>query len=92
MKKDKEVTEVIFRKEKDNSITAVFPYLSYRNGHRVTYYSHIGQHGEGNMFALIETTNPAEPEEYTDLKTELESIGYNLKVIKRACWRKMYKL
>ena len=92
MEEVEEVTEVIFRKEKDNSITAVFPKLSYRQGYKVTYYTHIGQHGECDYSYFTKQTKPATPEEYKDLKEELESIGYNLKVIKRACWRKMYKL
>jgi len=92
MEKDKEITEVIFRKEKDGYVIAVFPYLSYRDGYKITYYAHIGQHGEGCSEYLIGMTKPATPEQYADLKAELERIGYNLKVIKRACWRKMYQL
>ena len=92
MKKDKHITPVIFRVEKDGTILAVFPYNSYRKGYSVTYYSHIGQHGEGVHSALIGDTEPATPEQYAELKAELEGLGYNLKVIKRVQRNKMYQL
>lgn len=92
MKKDKHITPVIFRVEKDGTILAVFPYNSYRKGYSVTYYSHIGQHGEAMHDYLIGDTKPATPEQYAELKAELEGLGYNLKVIKKCCTRKMYQL
>ncbi len=86
-----ETTEVIFRVEKDGSILAVFPYISYSGCNYVTCYQHIGQHSE-MRWSYMSDTKPATPERYADLKAELESIGYNLKVIKRAQRSKMYKL
>ena len=86
-----ETTEVIFRVEKDGSILAVFPYISYSGYNYVTCYQHIGQHGEMDWDYMLKT-KPAAPEQYADLKAELESIGYNLKVIKRAQRSKMCKL
>ena len=85
-------TSVIFRVEKDGTILAVFPYNSYRKGYSVTYYSHVGHHGEAMHEYLIGCTKPATPEQYAELKAELEGLGYNLKVIKRAQINKMYQL
>ena len=46
MEKDKEITEVIFRKENNRDIISAFPYVSYASNYGVLYYCHIGQHGE----------------------------------------------
>ncbi|MFA5048972.1 MAG: hypothetical protein WC516_08165 [Patescibacteria group bacterium] len=86
MDKDNFITPVIFRKEgkkDDVNILAVFPeqpgtYDSYTCG----CYSHVGQHSSMDTMYLYKT-KPAKPSEYADLKAELESIGYNLKVYKR---------
>ena len=45
-------------------------------------YAHVGQHSDASLDYYREG-RLATPEEYTDLKTELESIGYQVKVIKR---------
>lgn len=87
MKRDKEITRVIFRKKywKDNrewEVEAYFPGASANRG-CVRMYAHDGQHGE----ACIEhywSTKPAKPREYSDLKKELEGLfGYRLKVVKK---------
>ena len=86
---DTEVTEVVFRKFKDNGdIIALFPYVREYNYH-VLSYMHIGQHGASDYYP--DGTIPAKPEEYQSLFDELTSLGYNLKVIKRANHRRMYK-
>lgn len=36
---------------------------------------------------VIQSTKPAKPEEYADLKQELESIGYELETVKRYQYR-----
>ena len=90
--KDKEITEVIFRKENNGDVIAAFFYLSYRRGWQTTFYAHIGQHGWGYLDIMLRSSRAATPEEYADLKAELESIGYNLRVIKKPCHRKMYAL
>ena len=46
-------------------------------------YVHIGQHFEGAGGFAHPKTRPATPEEYKFLLTELESIGYNLRVVQR---------
>jgi len=73
-------TLTIFRKFKEGDIIALFPELKeYRPGTCLSYI-HVGQHGSANYNHIINITNKATPTEYNDLKTELESIGYTLKI------------
>lgn len=52
------------------------------DGQYIGSYEHVGQHG--NATYPHPGTVPAEPHEYADLLTELESIGYNdLRIVKR---------
>jgi hypothetical protein len=82
--KDTEITKVVFRKWPDGTIDALFPELKWWGGSSdCTSYQHIGQHGPADYFHCISKTKLALPPEYKALKKELESIGYNLKVIKK---------
>jgi len=92
MTQDTEVTEVIFRKEKDGTILAVFPYIIH-NGITVTCYAHIGQHSAcAYPDYAIDKCKPTTEAEYKDLFNELEnSVGYKLKVIKRQNHAKFLK-
>ena len=83
MKTDTEVTEVIFRKDKEG-IYALMPYeiSNYFHG-LVTCYQHIGQHSQAEYFSCIAKSKPAKKGQYTDLLNELISIGYNVKPITR---------
>ncbi len=46
---------------------------------------HIGQHGAADYAGVITSTKPAREDEYRNLLTELEQIGYeNLNIVKRA--------
>ena len=69
----------IFRKYKDGEIIALFPEIDNGYGQCMSYL-HVGQHGGAYYDLVVYSTTPATPEEYTDLKTELESIGYILKI------------
>lgn len=94
MEKDTEETLVIFRKYKrkhaskyykeDNipEILALFPEIEATPDKSTCLcYQHVGQHGDANYYYCIhELTVPATSEEYSDLKKELESLGYNLKI------------
>lgn len=78
---------VIFRnwvgKGSEGEIIAVFPTLS--EGHNLwRCYQHVGQHGTCNRW-ITWKTSPAYPEEYADLKRELESSPYyyRLRVIQK---------
>ena len=84
---DKDETPVIFRIErrKHGEVTAVFPCEPHDyDGRTMSCYAHIGQHG-GCSHQFATSGRCAKPEEYADLKRELESapFGYRLKVYKR---------
>jgi hypothetical protein len=87
---DTEITPVIFRIHRDTKnhgvdVTAVFPCdPADLDGHKMTCYAHVGQHGSCDYGWYLET-RPAFPEEYADLKQELESApyGYRFKVYRR---------
>jgi hypothetical protein len=78
-----EKTKVIFRKFKNGEIIAIFPEIQadeYRS--MCQSYMHVGQHGAAT-YAISFDIGLATPEEYADLKAELESIGYDLDIRKR---------
>ena len=91
MKKDKHKTVVIFRKWKgDKQIFALFPY-NYEGQYRCLSYQHIGQHDSDDYNHCINQSRPVNETEYTDLKKELENIGYNLEIKTRiTSYQKMY--
>ncbi len=87
MKQDIRQTKVKFRKDATTSeIFAVFPQLKYNKylyGNDVlTCYAHLGQHSSCNKEWVKGETKPAKESEYLPLKSELEQIGYNLKICK----------
>lgn len=86
--KDKNITVVVFRKwkkafDEDRGIVALFPEeLCYEGCHHhyCQAYEHVGQHSPADYLHCLNSSTPAKPEEYKELKEELEGIGYNLKV------------
>ena len=84
MTQDKEQTKVIFRKYAEGDIIALFPELAGDMDAHLTClsYIHVGQHGSASVFTSY-FTYPANESEYTPLKRELESLGYNLRICKR---------
>lgn len=77
-------TRVVFRKWSDGQVIALFPgdeTFKLSRGHFCGSYQHIGQHSEADT-SLIQLLKPAAPEEYADLKAELEGepYGYRLAV------------
>lgn len=86
MEKDKFKTKVIFRFWKESKdVIAIFPEdTGDMSPYTCSSYEHVGQHGACNPFHIIDSSRLAKPEEYADLKAELENhCGYNLVVIKR---------
>ena len=85
MQKDEEKTVVVFRmwKAEPRTCLALFPAIEAGAG-LVQSYDHVGQHGGADYVHCIQMTHPAKPEEYAGLMRELESIGYNLVIRKRA--------
>ncbi len=77
-------TKVIFRKWKSTGdIIALFPEEPADvNGLYCMSYEHIGQHGSASP-DLSHCTDKATERDYSELKRELESIGYVLDVKSR---------
>lgn len=77
--------KTIFRKFKDGSIIALFPYDFYNrfDVDSITSYMHVGQHGEADYSHILTITKLATEEEYKDLLLELEDIGYEIEPIEK---------
>ncbi len=78
-------TKVIFRKFPDGEVIAIFPEESYDDIHSdlCMSYMQVGQHGACSKAIIHELSQPITSEsEYIDLYKELESIGYELEVIR----------
>ena len=84
-------TKTIFRKFKDGEVIALFPEIpSDYEGRYCDSYMHIGQHGSANYQGLLKDTVLATPEEYAELKHELETrYDYEIEVYQRRT-RQMY--
>lgn len=90
------ITPVVFRRYNDGGdIVALFPTEAYSklSPQYVNSYMHVGQHAAGDYAGTIGVTTPATPEQYADLKSELDNIGYNLRVYRRwnRRWARAYK-
>ncbi len=72
---DVEKTYVVFRKD-EGEIVAVMPYPATTRLGSLTVYAHIGQHSEGDIGWYRERTHAAKPQEYAELKREMEGLGY----------------
>ncbi len=83
------VTPVIFRKypnSRGGEVVALFPEEpASEDGRTCACYVHVGQHGEADPSHVVAATRPAKPEEYADLKAELEAPPYRYKL--RVCAR-----
>ena len=74
------VAFLINEKDPENAdLFAYFPEEDYNQQYK-SGYSHVGQHSGVHPQYAAES-RPATPEEYQDLKVELEGIGYNLEVL-----------
>ena len=73
---------VIFRKFKGGDIVAFFPDQQESNGF-IGSYQHVGQHSAADYSCLLSISTLATSDEYQGLLTELESIGYNLRIVKK---------
>jgi hypothetical protein len=80
-----EKTDVIFvawENFPSDPVDALFPGIAGdTNPNTCLCYSHIGQHSAANLDYCLATTRLAKATEYSDLKEELESIGYELNLI-----------
>lgn len=79
---DNAPTEVLFRyvtyPDGTEEILALFPEIPSDNRGNVTSYAHIGQHSGADMDYILSISRSAAYEEYKDLKSELEGLGYRL--------------
>lgn len=78
------------------TVVAVFPEIdagvSLGKSPLCLSYEHVGQHSGAQYSNVISLTTPATPEEYAELKEELESLGYVLDVRKyKPMWNRNYK-
>lgn len=81
---DTEKTKVKFllnTKENGGDVFAFFPQERYNDDPNLfSSYQHIGQHSACSLY-YAKRCRQASPEQYADLKKELEQIGYNLIVL-----------
>jgi len=77
-------TKVLFRYWK-GSVIALFPELAATNDPLYcSRYLHVGQHGAAWPALVVRQSRPALPEEYRDLRLELESRHeYELEVVQK---------
>lgn len=66
--------------ENPGNVFAYFPTIVADNKGNKQSYSHIGQHC-ACVPEYTKECRKAKPEQYADLKNELEQIGYNLKIV-----------
>ena len=78
-------TAVVFRRDREGVIFAMFPELPADNyGVYCTCYQTVGQHCAADYLGCVANSRPARSDEYADLLTELKRRGYHLRVCKRA--------
>jgi len=81
--KEQEVTSVVFRRWPNGDVLALFPEIDEGRG-LCSSYEHVGQHGGADYLWCVRSTSLATPSDYAPLKSELESIGYRLRVVRRS--------
>jgi hypothetical protein len=95
MKKDANVTDIVFRKENSGdfkgTIFALFPHECSDAKGNVTSYQHVGQHSSANYAQCICSSKPATIGESRELKKEMANRGYNINVIQRRNYDKFLK-
>jgi hypothetical protein len=95
MEKDTHTTDIVFRvdtsKDFKGTVFALFPHEVCDHKGNVTTYQHIGQHSGGDYKACIGFSRLATLEESESLKREMESLGYNINVVKKQNYDKFLK-
>lgn len=81
-------TDVIFviweGKYISDPVDALFPGLAGdMNPDTCLCYSHVGQHSAADLDYMLAINRLASESEYSDLKRELEQIGYRLNIIEK---------
>lgn len=92
IEKDTYKTDVVFRCDKHGDfkgvVFALFPHEIFDRNGNVTFYTHVGQHSAADYNFCIAKSRPATEQEYADLKKEMESIGYDLNIVKKQNYNK----
>ena len=87
---EKEAVKVAFRADKFGDfkgvVTAVFSGVIDGPRGELMCYAHMGQHSYCHRDWYTQRTRPATPEEYRELLTELESVGYEVTTVQRVTW------
>lgn len=95
MEKDTHITEVVFRADKAGDfkgiVFAMLPHECADLKGNVTCYEHVGQHHSADYKGCVAKSRLATEEEYSDLKREMEGLGYNLKVVTKQNYDKYLK-
>jgi hypothetical protein len=95
MEKDNYITDVMFRADKAGDfkgvVFAILPHEIATLDGSVTFYTHFGQHGSADYHYSILKSRPATEQEYSDLKREMEGLGYDFKIVRRRDQTKLLK-
>jgi len=95
MEKDKHKTDIVFRCDKHGDfkgiVFALFPHEVSDHKGNVMSYQHVGQHSGANYNGCVADSRLATAEEYKGLKEEMESIGYNINIVKKRNYDKYLK-
>ena len=77
---------LVMNNDPNREVIAVVPGLAGTVGRpdHATCYAHIGQHGTCSIDGITVMRENATPDEYAELKGELESVGYNINVIPKS--------
>lgn len=76
------IETVFLRDPNDGEIFAAFPKVMWNERDFATY-AHVGQHSPASP-EYLQGCVPATPEEYAELKKEMETlVGYDLKILKK---------
>lgn len=93
-----ETTDMAFlidQTEEIGQVLAIMPAHAATVGrpNHCTCYVHVGQHGACDLDAALHYYDEASPDEYADLKAELEGLGYNVRVVSKvvAIFDRKYK-
>lgn len=81
MTEERTKVKVVFRVI-EGEVVAVMPEMPGTSEYDCTSYAHVGQHGAASL-DLLRSGRPARPDEYASLLRELDSIGYDVRVVKR---------
>lgn len=80
-----EIVDVVFLRHPDGSdVFAVFPGIAATEGNpnHVLCYERVGQHGPASLYYCAECDEVLASADYADIRAELESIGYELYVVR----------